>query len=165
MEDNNEHIAEQSRYITDYLIKVSSQNIGLNEEKLISAMHNNVGDIVRISELAENVTKYTRRTVRDNLSFSSYVNGKLEEMLVYIRELSEMTKKFVTEKNFTLIKDIDEAEDRIDAMRKKLLNDHIARLNSGECKPESSSVFINLVCNLERVGDHVNYIAHTYIDL
>ena len=50
-------------------------------------------------------------------------------------------------------------------MRKKLLNDHIARLNSGECKPESSSVFINLVCNLERVGDHVNYIAHTYIDL
>lgn len=86
-------------------------------------------------------------------------------MLVYIRELSEMTKKFVTEKNFTLIKDIDEAEDRIDAMRKKLLNDHIARLNSGECKPESSSVFINLVCNLERVGDHVNYIAHTYIDL
>lgn len=165
VEDNNEHIAEQSRYITDYLIKVSSQNIGLNEEKLISAMHNNVGDIVRISELAENVTKYTRRTVRDNLSFSSYVNGKLEEMLVYIRELSEMTKKFVTEKNFTLIKDIDEAEDRIDAMRKKLLNDHIARLNSGECKPESSSVFINLVCNLERVGDHVNYIAHTYIDL
>ena len=86
-------------------------------------------------------------------------------MLENIKELSSLTKRFVTEKQYTLIKDIDEAEDRIDAMRKKLLNDHIARLNSGECKPESSSVFINLVCNLERVGDHVNYIAHTYVDL
>ena len=165
VEENNERVGELSRYITNYLIKVSSQNIGINEEKLISAMHNNVGDIVRISELAENVTKYTRRTVKDNLGFSSYVNKKLEEMLENIKELSSLTKRFVTEKQYTLIKDIDEAEDRIDAMRKKLLNDHIARLNSGECKPESSSVFINLVCNLERVGDHVNYIAHTYVDL
>ena len=35
------------------------------------------------------------------------------------------------------------------------------RLHSGECKPECSSVYINLVSNLERLGDHLTYIAHT----
>lgn len=159
---NNEKIAQLSKKITDFLIKVSSQNIGLNEEKLISAMHNNVGDIVRISELAENVTKYTRRVVKDGLEFSPYVNSRLEVMMEKIHSLKELTKQFVSEKKTALIKTIDETEDEIDGMRKNLIKDHVARLNNGECRPESSSVFINLVCNLERVGDHVNYIAHTY---
>ena len=44
-------------------------------------------------------------------------------------------------------------------MRKRYIDDHIARLNKGECKPESSGVFINLVSNLERLGDHLTYIA------
>ena len=46
-------------------------------------------------------------------------------------------------------------------MRSKMMNDHIARLNSGECKAESSSIFINLVSNIERLADHITYIAHS----
>ena len=38
---------------------------------------------------------------------------------------------------------------------------HIQRLDRGECRPGSSGVFINLVSNLERLGDHLTYIAHT----
>ncbi len=48
-------------------------------------------------------------------------------------------------------------------MRKLLVREHIERLNKGECRPESSSVFINLANNLERVGDHISYIAHANI--
>lgn len=163
--ENNEKIARFGRNITDFLIKVSSQNIALGEEKLVSAMHNNVGDILRISELAENVTKYTARSVKDGLEFSPYVNKRLSEMTEKIHVLTSLTKRFVTEKDYTLITEIDAAEDGIDSMRKSLIKDHIARLNNGECRPESSSVFINLVCNLERAGDHVNYVAHAYLEL
>ena len=35
------------------------------------------------------------------------------------------------------------------------------RLNKGECRAESSSVFINLANNLERVGDHLYFIAQS----
>ncbi|PWM74232.1 MAG: Na/Pi cotransporter family protein [Bacillota bacterium] len=162
---NNAEIANFAKRMTDFLIKVSSQNIGMNEEKLISAMHNNVGDIVRISELAENITKYTNRVIKDGLEFSPYVNSKLDEMVEKLHGIKEMTKSFVVDGRYALIGDIDATEDEIDNMRRSLLKDHVARLNNGECRPESSSVFINLVCNLERVGDHVNYIAHTYTEL
>ncbi len=161
----NEKIDSEGKRISDYLINVSSQNISANDEKLVSALHNNVGDILRISELADNITKYTRREVKDGLIFSPYVNEKLEEMFEKIKSLANLTKEFVLEKKYTLIAEIDKAEDEIDHMRKTLIKDHIARLNSGECRAESSSVFINLVCNLERVGDHINYIAHAFLDL
>lgn len=65
------------------------------------------------------------------------------------------------EKDEGLLAQIDQAEQDIDAFRKKLLNRHMERLHSGECKPECSSVYINLVSNLERLGDHLTYIAHT----
>lgn len=44
-----------------------------------------------------------------------------------------------------------------------LIDAHIERLNKGICKAESSGIFINLVSNLERLGDHLTYIAHSVI--
>ena len=49
----------------------------------------------------------------------------------------------------------------LDNFRRKLISDHIERLNRGECKATSSSIFINLVSNMERAGDHMFFIAHT----
>ena len=67
-------------------------------------------------------------------------------------------------KMYTLISEIDALEDEMDAMRSKLIKDHITRLEKGECSLSSSSVFINLVSNLERAGDHLHVIAHSIID-
>ena len=52
-------------------------------------------------------------------------------------------------------------EDNVDNLRRRLVDEHIERLNKGECKAESSSVFINLVNNMERIGDHLNAIAQS----
>ena len=52
-------------------------------------------------------------------------------------------------------------EDEIDNYRRTLVNQHIKRLNEGRCQPQSASVFINLVGNLERAADHLTYIAHS----
>jgi phosphate:Na+ symporter len=55
----------------------------------------------------------------------------------------------------------DRLEDEVDAMRKELVAEHIQRLAQGKCRPENNTVFINLVSNLERIGDHLNFIAHS----
>ena len=52
-------------------------------------------------------------------------------------------------------------EEEIDNMRTDLINDHIRRLEEGKCKPQNSNVYINLISNLERAGDHLTYIAHS----
>ena len=53
-------------------------------------------------------------------------------------------------------------ENKIDELRNTLINDHIKRLEEGRCKPQSSGVFINLISNLERAGDHLNYIVDVW---
>ena len=59
---------------------------------------------------------------------------------------------------------VDKLEDEMDDLRSKLVKGHIGRLEKGECSLSSSSVFINLVSNLERAGDHLHVIAHSVAD-
>lgn len=158
---NNISVCDKmSKQITDYLIKVSL-NTGLTEEKKINDIHNNIGDIMRIAEIADNFTKYTRHEVEDNLTFSDGVKEELNEMVSRIENLFNLTKEAVLTKNSAVINEIDVVEESVDAMRKHLIDSHIERLNRGECKAENSSIFINLVSNLERLGDHLTYIAYT----
>lgn len=157
----NENIAKLSEQISDYLVQVSASGISLHDEKLVSALHNDVGDIVRISELADNLTKYTRKEVKHNLTFSSVVDEKITAMHDLLRRQYDTVKRVILEKEYTLIEESDRIEEEIDSMRKALISDHIARMERGECRPENNTVFINLVSNMERIGDHLNYIAHS----
>lgn len=158
---NNEKIADLSKSISDYLVKVSAAGPSLEDEKKISALHNNVGDIVRISELADNLTKYTRKTINENLTFSPVVGTKLSEMYALLQEQYSLVKRIVLMKEYNIMNESDETEDRVDNMRRSLIADHIDRMQRGECNAENNPVFINLVSNLERVGDHLNYVAHS----
>ncbi len=158
--ENNEYISKISEQISNYLVQVSASDVSYADEKQINALHNDVGDIARIAELADNLTKYTKREVRENLLFSDGINEKLEKMHEMLRQQYELVKRVVLENETALIKESDELEEEIDNMRRDLVAEHIARLGQGKCRPENNTVFINLVCNLERVGDHLNYIVH-----
>lgn len=146
--------------MVNYLIRLSAQS-KLADERPISNLHSNLGDIMRIAEIADNFTKYTQKSIENSLDFSDSVKGELGGMVDYIEKLYSLTKRAILDKDIGLLPQIDRVEDDIDNLRKLLINRHIQRLNQGECQAESSGVFINLASNLERLGDHLTYIAHT----
>ena len=162
VDELNARVADMEKHIVAYLIKISASDLSLADERLISAIHHATGDIIRISELADNVTKYTRNCKRDNIEFSPGVLKSLQEMFDKIETLYNKTLEVFDKKDITAIKAVDEVEDSVDAARKEMVKDHIRRLNEGKCKPESSGVFINLVGNLERAADHLTYVAHAF---
>jgi phosphate:Na+ symporter len=72
----------------------------------------------------------------------------------------ELVKSRVLDENYDITPaKIEEYEDMIDDMRRNLVAEHIDRLKQGKCKPENNTIFINLVSNLERIGDHLYYIV------
>ena len=162
---NNEHIAKLDKEISDYLVRVSNSNVSFSNEKLVNALHHNLGDISRIADLSDNVIKYTRREVRDDLTFSKGINEKILKMNKLLEKQYDLVKKIVLEKRYELMNESDEVEDDIDESRKSLIAEHIERLAQGRCRPENNTIFINLVSNLERIGDHLHFIAHSLENL
>ena len=161
VEKINGEMDENLQKIDAYLVQVSAYDVTLDLEKRIAALHSCLGDIHRVGELAQNVTKYTRRTEKDNLYFSPKVKDDIKDMFSLLDDMSIKAGKAMSSGDASLIEEVEDIENRIDATRRTLIKEHVKRLGSGECRPESSGVFINLVCNLERVGDHLNYIAHS----
>lgn len=162
VDELNTRVADMEKRIVSYLIKISASDLSLNDERIISAIHHSTSDIIRISELADNLTKYTSNCKRDGIEFSQGVLRSLEDMYAKIDELYKNTLDVFDRKDITAIKAVDRVEDEIDAARKAMIADHIRRLNEGKCKPSSSSIYINLVGNLERAADHLTYVAHAF---
>ena len=160
VQERIDEAGQVNQNILNYLIRLSAKS-KLSEEKQVASIHSVTGDVMRIAEIADNFIKYTKREVSDKLVFSGEVRGQLDEMVGSIRRLYDLMKQVILEKDHAQMPALDAEEEKVDAYRKQLIDSHIDRLNRGICQPESSGVFINLVSNLERLGDHLTYIAHT----
>ena len=120
-----------------------------------------------------------RYLLADSISLHDYIWGKVPSFKDVIRRLLLLLRsedKNVPDHYYRLnqrysLKDIDSLPSLLTKGLYKLaeehlemINDHISRLEKGECSLSSSSVFINLVSNLERAGDHLHLIAHKIVD-
>lgn len=157
----NAELAQVNRLEVSYLVKLSANAPVMEDEKTISSLHYVLNDIMRIGELADNVTKYTAHYVNDELVFSGEFLEMIKEMYGKIEKLYVLSLATYLYKDFAKLEEVDRLEDEIDKDRRRLVAQHIVRLNEGKCQPQNSNIFINLVGNLERAADHITYIAHS----
>ena len=159
------HISEindESRRVIQFLIRLSSSDVSYGDEKAVSAMHTVLIDALRIADLADNIVKYTRHYAEDGLVFSESVLGEIKLMSEKIDGLFAESILAFNGTDVTASVRADEFENEVDSLRKHIIDNHIKRLNEGKCQPQSSSVLINLVGNLERAADHMINIAHAF---
>lgn len=158
------NIEELNQNLLTYLVKVSAQEVSNDDEQYISKLHSIINDFYREVEIADNMLKYTNTVLKEDLLFSDNVYNQIkilnEKLMIQFNNISELMEN----NNLDILTSIDKLEEEIDNMRSTMINQHIERLERNECRPASSGVFINLVSNLERAGDHLNYIAHCIIE-
>ena len=158
--DNKENeVLKKSKELTSYLVQVSSKGLSPSSSDKASNLQLDIADIVRLTEVADNITGYTKHEVNDELTFSAVVFDQIEEMKKLLTTQFAQSEKMVDEPSKELLEKTRATEDAIDNLRSKMVKEHMKRLADGECKPQNSNVFINLVGNLERCGDHLNFIA------
>ena len=165
IQDKISMINKINENIVAYLVKISTHSTSTKEdEEFLAILHNSISDLYRSVEIADNMTKYTRHLVQDQLVFSKIVFEELKVFKNKINDQYETVEKILLDKQFDLIERVDMLEDQMDELRSRLVKDHIARLEKGECSLSSSSIFINLVSNLERTGDHLHTMAHSIVN-
>ena len=162
--ENVKNLEELNQALLTYLIKVSSTQLSSEDEAVVSKLHSMLNDFYREVEIAHNMMKYTKSVVSNDLKFSSHVYNQIDQLKEKLSMQYENIVKLYEGNNKAILFVIDDLEEEIDAMRSKMIKQHIERLEKNECSPASSGVFINLVSNLERAGDHLSYIAHTIVE-
>lgn len=152
-------VLRMSKELSSFLVQISAAGVSEKSQKRISRMQLDIADIVRFCEVADNITGYTRHEVEEELSFSEVVQKDLLEMKGLLNDMFNEVFMLIEDPTLIQLKVTRELEDKIDSQRTEMVQGHLKRLENGECKIANSNVFINLVGNLERCGDHLNFIA------
>ncbi len=145
--------------VAKYLIKLSSLSLTRADEKFVGSLHHVVGDIERIADHAENFTEAAAAMKENDAVFSEVARDELEDMYDKVTAMFDEAMFIFKNNAVGRLNDFSRREEEVD-MTKRLLDDnHIKRLNDGECSVESGTYFYSMVSALERIADHLTNIA------
>ena len=150
--------------ITNYLVKLSKCNLSDKEQSIVASTLHIVIDIERIGDHAENIADLASEKINRKLKFNSDAINDLNEIYDYVLKSLDISIGAYTDKNVTEAKQNFKIENQIDTYRKDYRKKHIKRLYDGKSTAFEGTLFLDLIGNLERIGDHCNNIAQSVVD-
>ena len=149
--------------ITDYLVKVSANSLSAHESDEHSILMHTINDFERIGDHFENILELVDYQISNKVIITDEAMDDLNEMFtVAIQAVKEALEAFESTDKEAAHKVV-EHERTLDKMERKLRKQHVLRLNNGSCTPQAGLVFVDVLSNLERIGDHSKNIAETLI--
>ncbi len=152
------------REITGFLAELSRTSITDKQSKKITGFLNTANDIERVGDHAKNIVELAQFKYDNNLPFSDTAIAELKEMFNKVEEIYSVSLNALEKEDRHIAEQVLKHEDVVDEMEKHLRSNHIDRLNSGKCFPASGVIFLDVISNLERIGDHSYNIAQTVLD-
>jgi phosphate:Na+ symporter len=149
------------REITDFLVTLSQQSVTGEISQEVSTLMHAVNDLERIGDHCVQLGRLVQRKIDQNIEFSDIGRREISELTALVQNFFAATARALTSGDCAMISQAQELEDAIDSLEETLRNNHIARLNTGECTVTSGLIFIDMLHNLEKIGDHSYKLAMT----
>ncbi len=166
-DETEKQINAMNKYITQYLIKLSSQQISEIDEKKVSSFYHVTSDLERIGDYAENITEFAEEKIRGNLEFSKHAIEEIRTMDMHLSELYKNVEWAFANHDLANMGKIEEEEAATDDTCRIMHAAHLRRTDEGRCTPEAGAVYLQLAVNMERIGDHMFNVANSvksYVD-
>lgn len=152
--------------ITDYLVLIHLDVLSENESLDYVTSLKTIKDLERIGDLCMNIVKYFEDIYEVKHQFSTEAKNDILEMLTQVELMIYKTMQCYQNPNEALRDEIDEDENHLDKLTKKAKQRHIDRvINKGETSAIVNSTFVDIISNLERMGDHCQNISEYYYTL
>lgn len=150
--------------ITEYLVLISHETLNDHDSNDYLANMKTIKDFERIGDLCINIVKYYEAIYDEKEDFSPEAREDLEAMMdMVIDMLNHAVKAFDTHDLDDIVY-VDDKEADLDYFNKKDKQRHIKRVG---CKIENSalvnSTYVDILANLERMGDHCQNISESYL--
>jgi len=149
--------------ITNYLVELSQRQLSEEVSLELPVLLHMVNDIERVGDHAVNIAEIAERRIEQKLTFSEQAASDSDEM---IRETYSMFEGVIAALENNSIQAAHTAlasENRLNRMQVRFRRSHVQRMTDGKCSAQAGLIFIDLVDNLEKIGDHLTNVAQSVI--
>ncbi len=153
------------REITEYSVRISQESITPEISREITSIINMVNNIERIGDHCENLTHLIERKKMEKLDFSDTATENIREIYQVSRKFLDFVIISMEKKDTSIKSEADRYEKRIDYLEDTFRQDHVNRLNKGKCKVDPGLIFIDMLTNFEKIGDHTFNIAEAVVGI
>ncbi len=163
LEKREELVDFLQKEITDFLVQLSQRSIAVQtSETLVSLIHM-VNDLERVGDHCENLWRLGSRKVEGKVSFSDSGDHEIMTIAQTTEEFMRFIVAAMENQDQTIAVKSIEYEDAIDDLERSLRNNHISRLHTGECAVQPGLIFIDMLHNFEKIGDHAFNVSEAIL--
>jgi len=149
--------------ITSYLSALSRRQLSDEVSIELPVLLHTVNDLERIGDHAVNIVEIAERKIEQKLSFSNSALTEAEQLRKEIDEMFDSVIAALENNDVEAAKSALANEYDLNRMQIDFRRSHVQRMSDGICSAETGLVFIDLVDNVEKIGDHLTNIAQAII--
>lgn len=150
--------------ITSYLSALSRRHLSDEVSVELPVLLHTVNDLERVGDHAVNIVEIAERKIQQKISFSDSALTEAEQLR---KEIDQMFNNVIAALENNDIKAAKSAaltnENNLNKMQMEFRRSHVRRMSEGVCTAETGLIFIDLVDNIEKIGDHLTNIAQAII--
>lgn len=149
--------------VTEYVMDISQRQLGEAESEMIPMLIHSVNDVERIGDHAENLVGLAERKLARGLPFTEEAIESLQQLDIQLDHMIEITTQALRSNDQEAAQTVLDQEKWLNEMSDKFQQDHMERLDQGRCNVRSGLVFLDIINNFEKIGDHLTNIAEAVL--
>lgn len=157
-------INKLQKEISEYLVKISNASLSDKQHTEVNAYFNSIGDIERIGDHAENIVELAKEKIEGNFQFTSQAEKELNIMFSKCQKALKYAIEALEENAEDPARLVLVLENEVDELEYVNRQNHLSRLNKGQCGTSSGIIFLDAISNLERISDHSANLALYVLD-
>lgn len=145
--------------LSAYLVALAANKLNTADSHKVTKLLHIIGDVERISDHAVNISETAREINSKKIKFSDEAAKEIKTLTNAVLEILDITTRMLEHDDLELAHSVEPLEQIIDKLRHVIKNNHIMRLQNGECTVEMGFILSDLLTNYERIADHCSNIA------
>ncbi|NIA20008.1 MAG: Na/Pi cotransporter family protein [Xanthomonadaceae bacterium] len=151
--------------ITDFIVALSPKSLTPEFSREVTSLMYMVNNIERIGDHSENLVKLIERRIDGKVTFSNQAMEEMDDISGKTMEFLQLVLAGLKEGDGQIMTEAKRLENSINMLEDHYRKGHVQRLNEGCCSVDAGLIFIDMLTNFEKIGDHCYNLAESLAGL